>query len=408
MCDIASDLFYEYIRTNLVNLDVVSSGANPIKLYNASKWINCIRIVKNLFLAVCNDSNNLSKINDICDQAKNECSSCNIEDIFYYLKHFVRYIADYDEYVIQIFEDRFLCLINSTSRNENAQNDCVFDIDNDFVPDSTDNCVVTYNPLQQDWNNNGTGDACEDFDRDGIIDFYDNCVSLQNPNQEDKDNDNIGDACDNCPKIYNPNQDPKVCEYEDIIDSLTQAGCEPVLDSINYIFSCMMTVNHSDPSYPTYSGPASYDAVIDWHFWMVDNWNCRISVAFDQFSSENACAYWKDNPFPLPVALPIGWSYTNYFNFYDHCTGDEIYTNDNTPDIMNDTMVQECDCEFMYAEAISDLTYYESLIECIPVNIPMGNPECSNIKPGDIFGGLLDRYNEAINRLVEVEAICGF
>lgn len=49
------------------------------------------------------------------------------------------------------------------------------------------------------------------------------------------------------------------------------------------------------------------------------------------------------------------------------------------------------------AEAISDLTYYESLIECIPVNILMDNPECSNIKPGDIFGGLFDRYNEALN-----------
>ena len=35
-----------------------------------------------------------------------------------------------------------------------------------------------------------------DFDNDGILDGLDNCPTVYNPNQEDSDNDNIGDVCD--------------------------------------------------------------------------------------------------------------------------------------------------------------------------------------------------------------------
>ncbi|SRR6266496_4171175 len=46
-----------------------------------------------------------------------------------------------------------------------------------------------------------------DFDGDGIPDLQDNCPTVFNPNQQDTDGDGIGDACDNCPSIPNPGQE---------------------------------------------------------------------------------------------------------------------------------------------------------------------------------------------------------
>src|SRR6266496_3087820 len=46
-----------------------------------------------------------------------------------------------------------------------------------------------------------------DFDGDGIPDLQDNCPTVFNPNQQDTDGDAIGDACDNCPSIPNPGQE---------------------------------------------------------------------------------------------------------------------------------------------------------------------------------------------------------
>ncbi|XP_071844501.1 cartilage oligomeric matrix protein-like isoform X2 [Apostichopus japonicus] len=108
---------------------------------------------------------------------------------------------------------------------------CDDDIDNDGIPNLSDNCEFTpnpnqtrsasfdsiglacdncpavYNPQQIDTDGDGDGDECdEDIDNDGIYNILDNCVYDQNPFQEDNDGDFLGDACDNCPFHYNPSQ----------------------------------------------------------------------------------------------------------------------------------------------------------------------------------------------------------
>lgn len=103
------------------------------------------------------------------------------------------------------------------------------DVDQDTVPNATDNCPNFSNPpdtsgVQLDANHNNIGDACEfgtdtttppdgiidvtvDTDGDGILDFdpvnltLDNCPNRPNPLQEDTDDDGIGDACPGSPDI---------------------------------------------------------------------------------------------------------------------------------------------------------------------------------------------------------------
>ncbi|ODS40758.1 MAG: hypothetical protein A7315_07665 [Candidatus Altiarchaeales archaeon WOR_SM1_79] len=45
-----------------------------------------------------------------------------------------------------------------------------------------------------------------DADGDGIMDYVDNCPGIYNPDQNDTDSDGVGDSCDNCPFVYNPDQ----------------------------------------------------------------------------------------------------------------------------------------------------------------------------------------------------------
>ncbi len=69
------------------------------------------------------------------------------------------------------------------------------DGDGDGVTDEEDNCPTVYNPDQEDTDGDGVGDAC------------DNCPAVANPDQEDSDDDGVGDACDNCPAVENPDQE---------------------------------------------------------------------------------------------------------------------------------------------------------------------------------------------------------
>lgn len=68
------------------------------------------------------------------------------------------------------------------------------DSDGDFTADDCDNCPSVYNPNQEDADGDGVGDAC------------DNCVSTANESQADSDGDGVGDDCDNCLVVKNASQ----------------------------------------------------------------------------------------------------------------------------------------------------------------------------------------------------------
>jgi hypothetical protein len=81
------------------------------------------------------------------------------------------------------------------------------DVDGDSIPTVEDNCPTVYNPDQEDQDSDGVGDAC------------DNCQVTANPDQSDVDGDGAGDLCDadadddgivndddNCWLVQNPNQ----------------------------------------------------------------------------------------------------------------------------------------------------------------------------------------------------------
>jgi hypothetical protein len=89
----------------------------------------------------------------------------------------------------------------------------VDDIDDDFVPDLIDNCPYIYNPEQEDGDKDHIGDAC------------DNCPSVPNLHQKDSDRDHIGDICDNCPLVANMNQ------KDSDRDGIGDACCDPAAET---------------------------------------------------------------------------------------------------------------------------------------------------------------------------------
>jgi hypothetical protein len=86
-----------------------------------------------------------------------------------------------------------------------------FDDDCDEILNENDNCPLIYNPDQEDADSDEIGDVC------------DNCPVVANFNQADTDNDGIGDLCDNCPLIFNPDQ-------EDMDSDMVGDVCDDDLD----------------------------------------------------------------------------------------------------------------------------------------------------------------------------------
>lgn len=71
------------------------------------------------------------------------------------------------------------------------------DRDGDGVPNSTDNCIGSFNPNQINTDGDGAGDDCDmDDDNDARADAADNCPLTANADQLDQDGDGRGDACD--------------------------------------------------------------------------------------------------------------------------------------------------------------------------------------------------------------------
>jgi hypothetical protein len=72
---------------------------------------------------------------------------------------------------------------------------CDEDLDGDNINNGEDNCPAVYNLDQQDTDSDGLGDAC-DSDPDGDQGLVDNCPLVHNPDQRDFDQDGQGDVCD--------------------------------------------------------------------------------------------------------------------------------------------------------------------------------------------------------------------
>ena len=84
------------------------------------------------------------------------------------------------------------------------------DSDGDCITDAEDNCPEVFNHEQEDGDTDGVGDAC------------DNCPAIANNDQADQDNDEVGDLCDNCLTITNTDQaDADGDEEGDACDNCT-------------------------------------------------------------------------------------------------------------------------------------------------------------------------------------------
>lgn len=103
------------------------------------------------------------------------------------------------------------------------------DCDNDGISDEEDNCPEDANATQEDRDGDGIGDVC-DF-----------CPEIDDPDMVDSDLDGIGDGCDdfpdydadgvaddddNCPFVFNPDQENSDETIDELVGAIVGDACE--------------------------------------------------------------------------------------------------------------------------------------------------------------------------------------
>ena len=101
---------------------------------------------------------------------------------------------------LKLFACFSLCLFCFTGCSSNSDSDD--DIDRDMIINDKDNCPLIFNPDQEATIGEASqlGDACDDEDADMVVDARDNCPVVANLDQLDTDGNGVGDACESCGK----------------------------------------------------------------------------------------------------------------------------------------------------------------------------------------------------------------
>ena len=127
-----------------------------------------------------------------------------------------------------------------------------------------------------------------DVDQDDVPDSSDNCPNLANPTQADADGDRVGDVCDNCPQVANADQaDSNGNQIGDVCESAgpTDTDQDGAPDDID---NCPLTPNNS-------GNDVQLDDDGDGVGNACDNYNCRATgpeVCSDQV--DNNCDGYVD------------------------------------------------------------------------------------------------------------------
>lgn len=157
-----------------------------------------------------------------------------------------------------------------------------------------------------------------DFDYDTIPDDGDNCPDVYNPDQEDTDGDNIGNVCDNCPGVYNSNQNDfdhdgigDICDSTvsimltkgwnliSIPSNLANKSINSVFNNFSYIFS----FNNSNKQWLFYENESINNFnIIDKTkgYWINSLNNQTLTIEGTEFT------------YPINFTLKKGWNLISY------------------------------------------------------------------------------------------------
>jgi hypothetical protein len=134
----------------------------------------------------------------------------------------------------------------------------LLDLDDDGVPDVSDNCPDNANSDQLDTDADGMGNVCDiNDDGDMWLDEADNCPAVVNNGQEDQDADAVGDACDNCPTIANADQ---ADSDQDGLGDACECACDchgdpSNCDAVQNVTDVVLTINVAFRNAPPITDP---------------------------------------------------------------------------------------------------------------------------------------------------------